>query len=345
MEVVLQSESSECGLACLAMVASHHHSPVGLRDLRARFPLSLKGAPLKRLIAIAGELGFTCRALRLELEDLSKLACPAILHWDLNHYVVFAGIKGGKVILHDPALGRRVLPLAEVSTHFTGIALELTPAPDFKRQVAAPSISIRQLTGRTSGLWRALALILLLSVALQAFVLLAPFFMQWVVDQVLVSADRELLTVLGLGFGLSLLLQVAIGLLRGWSVVYLSTRLGLQWMGNVFTHLLKLPLDFFEKRHLGDVVSRMGAVQTIQRTLTTSFVEAIIDGLMAVVTLGMMLLYSWKLALFTLLAVALYLALRALVYRPVRDGTERQLVKAAKQQTHLLESIRGIQSV
>ena len=305
----------------------------------------MKGAPLKRLIAIAGELGFTCRALRLELEDLSKLSCPAILHWDLNHYVVFAGIKGGKAILHDPALGRRVLPLAEVSTHFTGIALELASAPDFKCQVAAPSISIRQLTGRTSGLWRALALILLLSVALQAFVLLAPFFMQWVVDQVLVSADRELLTVLGLGFGLALLLQVAIGLLRGWSVVYLSTRLGLQWMGNVFTHLLKLPLDFFEKRHLGDVVSRMGAVQTIQRTLTTSFVEAIIDGLMAVVTLGMMLLYSWKLALVTLLAVALYLALRGLVYRPVRDGTERQLVKAAKQQTHLLESIRGIQSV
>ncbi|MFX7760033.1 ABC transporter transmembrane domain-containing protein, partial [Acinetobacter baumannii] len=96
-------------------------------------------------------------------------------------------------------------------------------------------------------------------------------------------ADRDLLVVLGLGFALALLLQVGTGLLRGWSVVYLSSQLGLQWMGNVFAHLLKLPLDFFEKRHLGDITSRMQSVQAIQRTLTTSFVEAIIDGLMAVV--------------------------------------------------------------
>ncbi|EKU24135.1 colicin V secretion ABC transporter ATP-binding protein [Xanthomonas translucens pv. graminis] len=151
--------------------------------------------------------------------------------------------------------------------------------------------------------------------------------------------------VLGLGFALALLLQVGIGLLRGWSVVYLSSRLGLQWMSNVFAHLLKLPLDFFEKRHLGDVTSRMSSVQTIQHTLTTSFVEAIIDGLMAVVTLVLMLVYSWKLALVTLLAVALYLCIRAIAYRPVRDRTEQQLVAVAKQQSHLLESLRGMQSL
>ncbi|OLI39524.1 ABC transporter, partial [Xanthomonas oryzae pv. oryzae] len=194
-------------------------------------------------------------------------------------------------------------------------------------------------------LWSALSQIALLSLALQVFVILAPFYTQWVVDQVLVSADRDLLVVLGLGFGLALLLQVGIGLLRGWSVVSLSSRLGLQWMGNVFAHLLKLPLDFFEKRHLGDVTSRMSSVQTIQHTLTTSFVEAMIDGVMAMVTLVLMLVYSWKLALVTLLAVALYLGIRAIAYRPMRDRTEQQLVAAAKQQTHLLESLRGMQSL
>lgn len=345
MDLVLQSESAECGLACLAMVSSHHRMQVGLREIRARFPLSLKGAALRRLISIGGELGFQCRPLRLELEDLCKLSTPCILHWDLNHYVVLVKVHRERIIINDPAAGRRTLTFDEVSTHFTGIALELAPGPNFKTKTAAPPVSLKQLTGRVSGLWRALALILLLSAALQVLVLLAPFFMQWVVDQVLISADRDLLTVLGLGFGLALLLQVATGLLRGWAVVYLSTRLGLQWMGNVFSHLLKLPLDFFEKRHLGDVTSRMGAVQTVQRTLTTTFVEAIVDGLMAVVTLGMMLLYSWKLALVTLLAVGFYLGLRALAYSPVRESTEQQLVKAAKQQTHMLESIRGIQSL
>lgn len=116
-------------------------------------------------------------------------------------------------------------------------------------------------------------------------------------------------------------------------------------MGNVFAHALRLPLDFFEKRHLGDITSRMGSVQAIQKTLTTSFVEAIIDGLMAMVTLGLMLVYSWKLALVTLLAVSAYLGIRWLAYRPVRDRSERQLVAAARQQTHLLESLRGMQSL
>ncbi|KGQ18606.1 colicin V secretion ABC transporter ATP-binding protein [Lysobacter dokdonensis DS-58] len=330
---------------CLAIAAAHHGNAVGLRELRRRFPLSLKGASLKRLIAIAGDLGLQGRPLRLDLDDLSKLTTPCVLHWDLNHYVVLAQVAGDRITILDPSLGRRVLSRADVSKHFTGIALELTPTAEFRPQKAPPSISMRQLTGRVSGLWRSLALVLLLSLALQAFLLMAPFFMQWVVDQVLVAADRELLTVLGLGFGLALLLQVAISLLRGWTVVYLSTRLGLQWMSNVFAHLLRLPLDFFEKRHLGDVTSRMGAVQAIQKTLTTSFVESLIDGLMAVVTLGMMLLYSAELALVTLLAVGLYLGLRALAYRPLRDGTEQQLGAAAKQQSHLLESIRGIQSI
>lgn len=327
------------------MVASAHGLHIGLAELRRRFPMSLKGAKLNQLVHVAQDLGFSTRALRLDMEDLGKLKLPCVLHWDLNHFVVLTKAGKSKIAILDPASGEKVLPLSEVSDHFTGIALELTPTAELKLQKAAPSVTARQLTGPVRGLWRALAQILALSVALQIFVVLAPFFMQWVVDQVLVSADKDLLTVLGLGFGLALLLQIGIGLLRGWSVVYLSSRLGLQWMGNVFAHLLKLPLDFFEKRHLGDVTSRMGSVQAIQRTLTTSFVEALIDGLMAVVTFGLMLIYSWKLALVTLLAVALYLGIRWLAYRPVRDGTERQLVAAAKQQTHLLESLRGMQSL
>lgn len=345
MTPILQSESAECGLACLAMVADHHGHRVGLRALRQRFPSSLKGASLARLIEVAGKLGFASRPLRLDLGDLPKLKTPCILHWNLNHFVVLAKADASRVTILDPAFGKRTLRYGEVSEQFTGVALELTPTVAFQPARPAPAVSARQLTGPVSGLWRALGLIGLLSLGMQVFAVLGPFYLQWVVDQVLVLADRELLTVIGLGFGLLVLLQVGTHLLRGWAVVFLSTKLSLQWMGNVFSHLLRLPLDFFEKRHLGDVVSRMGAVQAIQRTLTTSFVEAFIDGLMALVTLGMMLLYSWKLALVTMLAVGLYLGLRALAFTPLRTGTEQQLIAAAHQQSHLLESIRGIQSV
>jgi len=339
------TEAAECGLASLAMVANALGYRCTLSELRQRFSLSLKGATLAQLIELAGRLGLEGRALRLELEELDQLRTPCILHWDLNHFVVLAKVDRERVVVLDPAHGERRMTMAEVSKHFTGVALELTPGADFKPKAEAPSISWLQLTGRMNGLWRALGLVLGLSLALQVFVLLAPFFMQWTVDQVLVSADRDLLTVLGIAFGLSLLLQVMVSALRGWTVVALSAQIGLQWAGNVLAHLLKLPMAFFEKRHLGDVVSRMGSVGTLQKTLTTSFVEAIVDGLMATATLVLMLVYSWKLALVTLAAVALYLALRFATYRSFRDRSEAHLEAAAKQQTHLLESIRGMQSL
>ncbi|MDQ2702943.1 MAG: peptidase domain-containing ABC transporter [Pseudomonadota bacterium] len=343
--MILQSETAECGLASMAMVADAYGMRIGLPEMRRRFPLSLKGARLTHLVEIARQLGFAARPLRLDMEDLDKLKLPCILHWDLNHFVVMSKVGKSSVTIFDPAIGERRLSHSEVSSHFTGVALELTPTTDFRTRKSRPMVSARQLTGTVRGLWRALLQILLLSIALQVFVVLAPFFMQWVVDHVLVSADRDLLAVLGLGFGLSLLLQAGIGLLRGWSVIFLSSQLGLQWMGNVFGHLLRLPLEFFERRHLGDITSRMNSVMTIQKTLTTSFVEALIDGLMAVVTLGLMLVYSWKLALVTLAAAVLYLVLRAASYRPLRDCSEQQLVAAAKQQSHVLESLRGMQSL
>lgn len=345
MKAVLQSEMAECGLASLAMVATHHGAHTDLPGLRRRFPLPLKGATLSWLADIAGRMGFRSRPLRLELEQLAQLRMPCILHWDLNHFVVLAKAGRARATILDPAVGRRRLTYADLSGHFTGVALELSPAAGFKRHKPAPAVSLRQLTGRITGLWRALAMILLLSLALQVFVVLGPFFLQWTVDQVLVSADRDLLAVLASGFALVLLLQVGIGLLRGWAVLYLSTRLGLEWVGNMFAHLLRLPLNFFEKRHLGDLVSRIGSVRAIQRTLTASFASALVDGLMAIVTFTMMLVYSRKLALITLAAVSLYLGVRALCFHALRGGTEQQLAAEARQQSHMLESIRGMQTI
>lgn len=345
MSAIIQSESAECGLAALAMVARAHGLHVGLAELRMRFPLSLKGARLSDLIGIAQRLGLSARPLRLEPAALARLRLPCILHWNLDHFVVLAKVGKSKATILDPITGERQLGYEEISRHFTGVALELVPAPEFTPRKAAPAVTLRQLTGPVRGLWPALAQILALSAALQLFVMLAPLFMQWVVDQVLVSADRSLLTVLGLGFGLALLLQTGAGLLRGWSVIHLSSRLGLQWTGNIFAHLLKLPLDFFQKRHLGDISSRMDSVQTIQRTLTTSTIEAMIDGPMAMLMLVLMFVLSWKLALVTLLTVAAYLGIRLLSYRPMRDASEQQLLAGARQQSHLFESLRGMQSL
>ncbi len=345
MNASLQTESSECGLACIATVAAAHGMHISLAEMRQRFPTSLRGARLNDLIRITDRIGLRARALRLEPEDLVGLQLPCILHWNLNHFVVLTKIKARKLTIFDPAYGERSLSEDTVSRHFTGVALELIPSAGFEPRPARPSVTLHQLTGSVRGLKRSLAQIFLVSLTLQFFVVLSPFYLQLVVDHVLVSADRDLLVVLGIGFTLLLALQTGVSVLRGWSVLLLSSRFGVQWMSNVFAHLLRLPLDYFEKRQLGDITSRVGSVNVIQRTLTTSFVEAAIDGFMATTTIAIMMFYSGKLAVITLLAASIYLVIRMIGFPRMRERTELQLTAVAKQQSHLLETIRGMQSL
>ena len=345
LPMLLQTEAGECGLACLAMVAAHHGHRSDLPTLRQRFSLSLKGTTLADLVRMAGQLQLNPRALRAEMEHLPDLQLPCVLHWDLNHFVVLKEVRRGVAVIHDPARGVRRMPLAELSRHFTGVVLELTPQLDFNPRTERQSVTLRQLLGRVTGLKRSLLQIFTLALALEAFLLLSPFFMQWVVDSVLVSADRDLLITLGIGFGLLVLIQVGTGAIRSWAVLHLSSTLNLQWLGNVFAHLMRLPVSWFEKRHTGDVMARFGAVQQIQQTLTTSFVEAVLDGLLVVVTLVMMLVYSGLLTGIALSSVAVYAVLRWAFFRPLRDATEEAIIHDAKRSSHFLESLRGVQSI
>ena len=345
LPMMLQTEAAECGLACLGMVAAHHGHRSDLPSLRQRFSLSLKGATLADMVRMAGQLQLNARALRAEMEHLPDLQLPCVLHWDLNHFVVLKKVVRGVAVVHDPARGVRRMPLSELSRHFTGVVLELTPQLDFNPRSERQMVTLRHLLGRVTGLKRSLLQIFTLALALEAFLLLSPFLMQWVVDGVLVSADRDLLVTLGIGFGLLVLIQVGTGAIRSWAVLHLSSSLNLQWLGNVFSHLMRLPVSWFEKRHTGDVMSRFGAVQQIQRTLTTSFVEAVLDGLLVVLTLVMMLVYSGLLTGIALASVAAYAALRWAFFRPLRDATEEAIIHDAKRSSHFLESLRGVQSI
>ncbi|WP_410209487.1 peptidase domain-containing ABC transporter [Aquirhabdus sp.] len=345
LPLILQTEATECGLACLGMVAGFYGHRTDLATLRRSYPISLKGATLANLIQIANRLELATRPLKLELEDLDQLKLPCILHWDFNHFVVLKEVHSGSVIIYDPAFGSRKLSLSEVSKSFTGVALELWPNPEFKKKEEIQAVRLRELMGHVKGLWRSLSQILLLALALEVFALVSPFFMQWVIDNVIVTADRDLLATLAIGFGILMLMQQAVSVMRSWVIMYMGTTLNVQWRANVFTHLIRLPVQYFEKRHLGDVISRFGSIDQIQHTLTATFLEAILDGLMTVVTLIMMFIYSPKLALIAIAAMVLYALSRWIWYRPLRNATEEQIIHSAKQESHFMETVRGVKAI
>lgn len=327
------------------MVASHYGYRTDLATLRSRFSISVKGASMAHLIQLADRLKFGSRALRLEIDELADLKTPCILHWNLNHFVVLKKADRKGITIHDPAVGKRFIAYAEVCHQFTGIALEIFPNSDFKSANEVRRISIRALMGKVDGLWRSLGMIFAMAIALEAFSLVAPLFSQWVIDEAIVAADRNLLDILIIGFALLLVTQTAISLARSWTLMYLATHLNVQWAGNVFSHLIRLPVAWFEKRHLGDIVSRFSSINTIQATLTTSFVAAIIDGIMAIATLIMMYLYSARLTAVVLVAVAMYALLRALSFKPLRDANHEVLLLSSREQSCFLETMRAAQAI
>lgn len=343
--VLMQTEATECGLCSLAMVAHYHGYRTDLASLRLRFSISRKGATLESLIRIAGALKLESRPLRLEPVHLPQLRLPCILHWNMDHFVVLTKVTRRGVVIHDPALGVRAFSMAEFGKYFTGVALELTPATDFEPMVQRRRFTLRGLMGNVTGLTQGLGQVLALACALELVAISLPFFLQWVVDHAVLSADRDLLNTLALGFGLLILVQGAIGAVRALLLTSLSTRLNFQWLGNVFGHLVKLPLDYFEKRHIGNIMSSFSAVTLVQKTLTGGFVQVVVDGIMVIGTAVMMLLYSPSLFAVAMGAVILYALMRWALFHRLRAATAEQIVHAAKQATHFYETASGIQSV
>lgn len=345
LPVIRQSEAAECGLACLGMIASYYGHQVALPALRRKFSLSLKGVTLARLIEMAQSLGLSSRALRLDLNEVRQLQTPCILHWGMDHFVVLREVNSSHVVIHDPAVGERKVAWIEVDKHFTGVALELSPGPKFQRRRPDPPLSLRSLAGSIEGLGRSLIQIFGLALVLELFALISPQFMQMVVDRVLADGDRDLLTFLGVSFLLLLVLQVLVTGLRTWVVTWLGTHFNMGWTGNVFQHLLRLPQEYFLKRHLGDIVSRFGAIASIQQTLTTQFVSIILDGLMAALTLVMLYVYSPLLASIIVASVVSYGLLRLLYFHVYREANLNQIMVNARQQSSFMESVRGIQTL
>lgn len=345
LPVILQAEATECGLACLAMIADYHGYGTDIVTLRQRFAISGQGANLKGLMDLAGRLHFSTRALRLEVEQMKELQMPAILHWNLNHFVVLKKVLARSVVIHDPAVGERKLSLEVLARHFTGVALELTPTEEFEQGEQRRVLKFSHFWTQISGLKRSLVQVFALALLLQICSIVSPYYMQTVVDDVLLRNDENLLLVLALGFGLLLLIQIFINTLREFVILYLSSRLSIQMAANLFRHLIRLPMDYFYKRHMGDIVSRFGSLDTVQNLLTTGLIAALVDGVLVLITLVVMLAYSIKLSLIVIAAVVLYAILRLALYRQFRLLTEESIVAKAKLDSHFMESIRAAQTI
>lgn len=345
LPVIRQTESAECGLACLAMLACWQGLQTDLPTLRERFSISTQGMTLQHLIECASGIRLSSRAVRLEPDDLKSLTLPCILHWNMNHFVVLSQVRGNRLVIHDPDRGKLTLSLREVGKHFTGIAVEMTPAGDFLPRNEKKKIRLRQLTGKTPGLFPAMLRIIVFALALEILALGSPLLNQMVIDEVLVAADQSLLTINIIALLLLSLTQLLLSLARQWASITLSVNFNMQWTARVFHHLIRLPLTWFDARSKGSISARFDAVDTIQQALTTQILEGILDVLLVVTSLGMMLLYSPEMTLIAVVVSVIYALLRALWYPSLRQSAEDTWDAGARESGHFLETLNGILSL
>jgi ATP-binding cassette, subfamily B, bacterial CvaB/MchF/RaxB len=345
LPVIRQTEAAECGLACLAMISSYYGHRIDLNTLRRRHPVSLQGVTLRAMIQVASQMHFACRPVRFELAHLRRLRLPAIVHWDLNHFVVLKSVTRRGIVVHDPNLGERFFPITEASKHLTGVALELSPAQGFLPKDERARLPFSTFWTDLSGNTHALVQILVLSLVLEAFVIASPFYLQLTVDEVIARGDVDLLIVLALGFGLLTAIKVASTAIRSWILLIVQNVLNYQIGARLFHHLVRLPLAYFEKRHIGDILSRFTSIEPIRSALAEGMIAATIDGVMALATLVMIFVYSTQLALVVLVAFALYTVLRLGLYRLLRERSLAVIEAKAYENSTFIETLRAIQSL
>jgi len=349
--LIEQQSSSDCGVACLAMIGLYWGTRLDLHRLRNLANVGRSGASLKNLAKTAEQIGFTARPVRASLSPLLEQANPWIAHWEGDHYVVVYQIRGNQfsqnfqILVADPARGKRLLSRQEFLEHWTGYALLLDPTTWLRSLESEDQPSLWHFGKLLLPYTSMLGQIILLSLLIQVFGLITPLFTQVILDQVVVQKSLPMLHLFAIGLVLFGIWRIGLTSVRQYLLDFFSNRLSLTMVSSFIHHALRLPLQFFEARQVGDIITRIQENSKIQTFLIRQAVSIWLDALTAVVYLGLMIYYNWKLAL---LVVGLIppIVLLTLAATPLLKQLSREIFSATAEQNSLVvEMLSGITTV
>lgn len=341
----MQAEAAECGLASLAMVARQLGVGTDLDNLRRRFPISARGMTLKAVVEIGDQIGLAARAIRVEIPSLREVRRPAILHWDMNHFVVLTGVNAKGIWINDPARGACFHRFSEVDRRFTGIAVEFIRVAVVDAGPLLPKLKPSDLWQGIRGLAPSLATAMTLALAIQMIGLILPLGAQIVIDHAIPKGDIDLLLLVALGLVVAHVVSGVSSAARGQVLNFLGSTLSFQILGNVFRHTLSLPIAYFAQRRLGDITARYNSAKAVTQFVTQTSVSFAIDALTGVSALVAMLFYSPALTGLSLLGLALSITVLAVGYRHLYVESYQNMEMQVRESSLFMETIRAIQPI
>ena len=346
--MIYQSTAADCGAACLAMVLGYFGRDVALEQVREAAGIARDGVSAAELLDTAQHFDLTGRGVRIEPNELSKLGTGAILHWDLNHFVVLDRVDKHGIRIFDPALGPRRADWQEVSRSFSGVALLLETTDRFtargeaRKKKGRPVYRYLRRIFAESKLWPR---IWVSSILLQVFGLVLPFINGRLVDGVVPRNDEHLLVVLLVGLGVLVLLHFATSLLRNRLLLQLRTHLDAKLTLGFVDAMLRLPYSFFQRRHGADLIVRVGSVTVVREILTGAALSAAIDGVLVISSLVLLIVMSPLLAAVATGLVVLETTLFLTMRRKMRDLAQGGVAKQVEAANRLQELLFGIGSL
>jgi ATP-binding cassette, subfamily B, bacterial HlyB/CyaB len=339
-----QHSVSDCSAACMVMVGRYWGKEFNINRLRDLAYISREGASLKGLINAAENLGFNSRPVKASLDRLAKVPLPAIAHWQGNHYVVVFEISRQHVIIGDPAVGQRKLTHREFVQDWTGYCLLLEPTLELKK-TADNKTDFWQLFQLITPHKLVIAEIFLASIVLQIFGLISPIFTQLILDRAILHKSAGSLATFGIGLLIFGGFQIAMSALRQYMMALTANRIDAALIIGFIRHTFSLPLSYFDSRHVGDIISRIQENQKIQSFITGESLGILLDLMSVFVYATLMFVYSWKLALVTLISIPPFLLL-TLASTPFLKKMSREIFNASNaENSYLIEALNGVRTI
>lgn len=343
--VILQNEIAECALACVAMICGFHGRKTDLASLRRIVDPATRGSTMKEIAELADSLGFSVKSLKLGLKQVDKLTLPAIIHWNLVHYVVLVSCRGDEYVVHDPALGRRTLSESDFSRSFTGLAQEFSPSPGFVKSDTRTPVPFKWLVDGEAPYMKLVGTIFVMALVMQLLVGVLPFGAQILIDRVLTTREPATL-ILGLSFGAAGLgLYCVLLWLRSTVVMYLNSCLDSAGTQKLIAKMLAMPHEFFARRDVGSLLSRFTNVTEVRKLLTQGLAESAVEALIALMLLVVIGFYLPSIGGVAGLALLAYAGYRGAMRGRERDRVGEMFHAASGQHASLIETLVKIETV
>ena len=341
---VLQMEELECGAASLAMILAYYGCYIPLEKLRSECGVSRDGSKASKILLAAKKFGLNAKGYRRRFAKMSQTKLPAIIFWEMNHFVVLEGFDKKKAYLNDPGMGRRTVSLADFEHSYSGVVLEFSKGENFVPQGKKKTI-VPMLKKRMSGMKSVLMYVLLVGLFLVIPGFIIPGFSRFFVDEILVNQTKGLLKPLLIAMGLTLVIQGTLVALQQYYLKRFHLKLALSSSAKFLDHLFKMPVEFFVQRMPGEICNRIQANDVVATLISTKLTGAVINLICVFFYVAIMLCYDVPLTLICIAVLVINFLILHFTKEPLQNGTFKSQMEMGKLYGYTMNGISLIETL